>query len=73
MTPASRSSAAWLDEGWRTKAVSMTDQRLTFERTSDREESYIRFFAGLKKRLKEEVDFPLRDTSPTGLSWVRLS
>ena len=67
--PSKPQSAAWLDEGWRTKAVSMTDQRLTFERTNERQESYIRFFAGLKNRLSSEAHFPLRDASPAGLSW----
>jgi CBS domain-containing protein len=67
--PSKPQSAAWLDEGWKTKAVSMTDQRLTFERTNERQESYIRFFAGLKRRLSNENLFPLRDASPVGLSW----
>jgi CBS domain-containing protein len=67
--PSKPQSAAWLDEGWRTKAVSMADQRLTFERTNDRKESYIRFFAGLKNRLSSETLFPLRNASPTGSSW----
>jgi CBS domain-containing protein len=71
--PSKPQSVAWLDEGWRTKAISMTDQRLTFERTNDREKSYIRFFSDLKTRLSREASFPLRSISPAGLSWQNLA
>jgi CBS domain-containing protein len=71
--PMKPQSAAWLDEGWRTTAVSMTERRLTFVRTSDREEAYISFFAKLNARLAKETNFPLRNVSPQGQSWLALA
>ncbi|MCU1252248.1 MAG: hypothetical protein JWQ49_5277 [Edaphobacter sp.] len=67
--PTKPQSAAWLDEGWRTTSVNMTERRLTFVRTNDRKEAYIRFFAKLSTRLKSERDFPLRHSSPQGMNW----
>ena len=66
--PMKPQAAAWLDEGWRTTAVNMTEGRLTFVRTNDRQEGYIRFFAGLHDRLAK-TDFPLRSSSPQGINW----
>jgi CBS domain-containing protein len=71
--PMKPQSAAWLDEGWRTTSVSMTGRRLTFVRTNDREEAYISFFAKLNARLAMETDFPLRNVSPQGQSWLVLA
>jgi len=71
--PMKPQSAAWLDEGWRTTSVSMTERRLTFVRTNDREEAYIRFFAKLNARLAPEADFPLRNVSPQGQNWLVLA
>jgi len=71
--PAKPQSAAWLDEGWRTTAVSMTERRLTFVRTNDREEAYIRFFASLVDKLESESQFPLRKISPQGSNWHTLA
>jgi CBS domain-containing protein len=71
--PTKPQSAAWLEEGWRTTSLSMTERRLTFVRTSDREEAYIRFFAKLNARLEQETGFPLRNTSPQGQSWIVLA
>jgi hypothetical protein len=66
--PMKPQAAAWLDEGWRTTAVNMTEGRLTFVRTNDRQEGYIRFFAALNDRLAK-TDFPLRGGSPQGINW----
>jgi CBS domain-containing protein len=71
--PMKPQSAAWLNEGWRTASVSMTDRRLTFVRTSDREEAYIRFFASLNSQLAKETGFPLRNVSPRGQNWLVLA
>ena len=71
--PMKPQSAAWLDEGWRTTSVSMTERRLTFVRTNDREEAYISFFAKLNARLVKEAAFPLRNVSPQGQSWLSLA
>jgi hypothetical protein len=70
MTP---QSAAWLDGGWRTTSISMTERRLTFVRTDDRAAAYIGFFAKLNARLATEVDFPLRNVSSQGQSWLVLA
>jgi CBS domain-containing protein len=67
--PTKPQSLAWLEEGWRTTSVNMTEQRLTFVRTNVREEAYINFFARLKMQLAAESGFPLRDISPQGQSW----
>jgi CBS domain-containing protein len=71
--PMKPQSAAWLEEGWRTTSVNMTERRLTFVRTNDREEAYIRFFAKLNARLATESDFPLRNVSPQGQNWLVLA
>jgi len=71
--PMKPQSAAWLDEGWRTTSVSMTEGRLTFVRSNDREVAYINFFAKLNARLATEADFPLRNVSPQGQSWLVLA
>ena len=51
----------------------MTEQRLTFVRTDDREKAYIGFFAKLNTRLSKELSFPLRKVSPQGQSWMVLA
>ena len=71
--PTKPQSAAWLDEGWRTTSLSMTDRRLTFVRTSDREEAYISFYAKLNSRLEREPGFPSRQSSPQGQNWMILA
>ena len=71
--PTRPQSAAWLDEGWRTTSVNMTERRLIFVRTNDREKAYIRFFAKLNARLATESDFPLRNVSPQGQNWLVLA
>ena len=67
--PTKPQSAAWLEEGWRAMAISMSERRLSFVRTDDREKAYIEFFASLNSRLKDEPGFPLREVSPQGASW----
>lgn len=71
--PVKPQSAAWLDEGWRTRYVSMTERRLTFIRTNDREDAYISFFAKLNARLVKETTFTWRNVSPQGQSWLFLA
>lgn len=71
--PTKPQSAAWLEEGWRTTSLSMTERRLTFVRTNDREEAYIGFFAKLNARLESQTGFPLRNISPQGQSWIVLA
>ncbi len=71
--PTKPQSAAWLEEGWRTTSVNMTERRMTFVRTNDREEAYIHFFAKLNARLATQSDFPLRNISPQGQNWLVLA
>jgi CBS domain-containing protein len=71
--PTKPQSAAWLEEGWRTTSVNMTERRLSFVRTDVREQAYIKFFAKLNARIARETDFPLRNTSPQGQSWHNLA
>jgi hypothetical protein len=51
----------------------MTERRLTFVRTNDREEAYIRFFASLVDALESQSEFPLRKISPQGSNWHTLA
>jgi hypothetical protein len=51
----------------------MTDRRLAFVRTNDREDAYISFFAKLNAHLAKETGFPLRNVSPQGQSWQLLA
>jgi hypothetical protein len=67
--PTKPQSAAWLDEGWRTTSVNMSEGRLTFVRTNDREEAYILFFAKLNGLLAADGAFSWRNSSPQGQSW----
>jgi hypothetical protein len=66
-------SAAWLDQGWRAVAVNMSERRLIFVRTKERENAYIEFFESLNARLRAEKGFPLREVSPKGASWQALA
>ena len=50
-------------------AISMSERRLTFVRTEEREKAYIQFFASLRQRLEFEPAFPLRQASPQGTNW----
>lgn len=68
--PTKPQSAAWLEEGWRAMAINMSERRLTFVRTDERERAYNRFFANLRERLKhDEPAFPLRKALPRGTNW----
>jgi CBS domain-containing protein len=70
--PTKPQAAAWLDEGWRTVAIDMSDRYLTFIRSSDRAKALIMFFEKLNARLKTVPDFPLRRVTPKGASWQPL-
>lgn len=55
--PTKPQCAAWLEEGWRTTSLSMTERRLTFVRTNDREEAYIRFSQSSTRAWKRRPAF----------------
>jgi Domain of unknown function (DUF4268) len=71
--PSKPQSAAWLEEGWRTTSVNMSDRRLTFVRTDDRENAYISFFANLNSHLAADPTFTWKNASPHGQSWHELA
>ncbi|MBA3572536.1 MAG: DUF4268 domain-containing protein [Pyrinomonadaceae bacterium] len=66
-------SAQWLEAGWRAQSVNMSARRLTFARTGERQDAYIRFFSRVRKALKRIVDLPLSDLSPQGQAWQTLA
>jgi len=63
-------SQLWLEAGWRSTAVNMTEKRLIFARILDRERAYIDFFSKLLVELREHVNFPLKETAPGGRNWL---
>lgn len=71
--PSKPQSTAWLDEGWRTVAINMSERLLTFIRSNDRANSYIEFFENLNTRLRGVSGFQLRDISPKGANWQPLA
>jgi CBS domain-containing protein len=63
-------SQLWLDAGWRTTYINLTEGRVTFTRIKDREKAYIDFFTRLLDDLRKKAAFPIRDVSPDGSSWI---
>jgi len=63
-------SQLWLEAGWRVSTVNLTAGKVTFNRIAEREKAYINFFGILLDELKKKADFPIRDSSPDGTSWV---
>jgi CBS domain-containing protein len=63
-------SQQWLDVGWRVAGLSMTDERVTFARSRERERAYIDFFSALLSELKREAPETFRIGSPDGQSWI---
>jgi CBS domain-containing protein len=71
--PAKPQSAAWLNEGWRAVAVNMSERRLTFVRTNERVNAYIKFFGSLNAQLDAVPGFPSSHISPKGANWQVLA
>lgn len=63
-------SQLWLDAGWRTTYISLNAGKVTFSRIREREKAYITFFSKLLDELRKKSDFPVRDASPDGASWI---
>jgi len=63
-------SQLWLDAGWRTTYINLTEGRVTFSRIKEREKAYIAFFSKLLEELRRIADFPVKDVSPDGTSWI---
>jgi len=68
--PSHSHAQQWLDVGWRTSWVNLTEEKLTFVRIIEREKAYIDFFSELLTDLKEKAKFNVRDVSPDGQSWI---
>ncbi|MFZ2879775.1 MAG: CBS domain-containing protein, partial [Phototrophicaceae bacterium] len=66
-------SQQWLDAGWQVATVSLSDQRVTFARSAEREQMYIRFFSPIVNTLRERDAFPLRNVRLGGNSWADLT
>lgn len=63
----------WLESGWRTSSINMTEKHVTFMRIKEREKLYINFFSSLLLDLSKKTDFPLKNVSPDGASWIVVS
>ena len=65
-----RHSQQWLEAGWRSSYLNMTEGKVTFVRTQERQQAYIDFFSKLLTEIREKADLPIRDVSPGGSSWI---
>lgn len=63
-------SQVWLEAGWRTTYINLSEKHVTFARIREREQAYIHFFNQLISKLKEKTDFPIRELSPDGTNWI---
>jgi CBS domain-containing protein len=71
--PSKPHAAGWLAQGWKAQSLSMSEKRLTFVRTDDRQRAFIAFFSRVNSELKKYSDFPLKDTNPQGQNWHTLA
>lgn len=63
-------SQLWLEAGWRTTYINLSEGRITFSRIREREKAYIAFFSKLLDDLRKKASFSLREVSPDGASWI---
>lgn len=63
-------SQLWLEAGWRTTYVNLTEGKVTFSRVKEREKAYIAFFSKLLTAIRTNADFPIKDVSPDGTNWL---
>ena len=63
---------SWLDAGWRVARVNMSEQVVSFAKTAELEQMYIRFYSELLNEL-EHGDVALQSWSPDGSSWIQLA
>ena len=63
-------SQLWLEAGWRSTYINLSDGKVTFSRIREREKAYISFFSKLLEELRENADFPVKEVSPDGASWI---
>jgi hypothetical protein len=65
-------SQLWLEAGWRTTYINLTEGKVTFSRIREREKAYIAFFSKLQDELRKHSKYPIKDLSPDGTSWLVL-
>jgi CBS domain-containing protein len=65
-------SQLWLDAGWRTTYINLSEGKITFSRIREREKAYITFFSKLLDEVRKKASSPIRDVSPDGASWMVL-
>lgn len=63
-------SQLWLEAGWRTTYINLSEGKITFSRIREREKAYITFFSKLLGEFRKKPSFPIRDISPDGASWI---
>ena len=70
--PSKPNSGCWLNQGWKAQSLSLSEKRLTFVRTDDRQRAYIKFFSRVNIKLEQIEGFPHRNLSPQGQNWLTL-
>ena len=63
-------SQLWLDAGWKTTFIHLSEGTITFSRIREREKAYIAFFSKLLDELRKKANFTIREVSPDGASWI---
>lgn len=62
-------SQQWLNAGWRTSRVDMTEEKVVFSRITDQKLAYIQFFSALMNELRHNTDLPVWEARPDGRNW----
>lgn len=63
-------SQQWLDAGWRISRVNLTDGKVIFTRSGERNQLYINFYSRLLSELKKDKSFVLHEIRPDGQCWL---
>ena len=63
-------SQQWLEVGWRVSKIDMREETVIFSRIKSREKLYIDFFSKLLSDFATSAQFPIKQSSPDGLSWL---
>jgi CBS domain-containing protein len=62
-------SSVWLDAGWRTGTLNLSDRHVAFVRIAEQGRAYLEFFVNLSARLRNTPGFPMSGRLPLGTSW----
>jgi CBS domain-containing protein len=63
-------SQIWLEAGYRSTFINLTDRQVTFTRIREREKAYIDFFSKLIADLQKKTIAPLQQIYPDGTNWI---